>query len=64
VTARELLRILCKDGWYVDRTNGSHVQLRHPTKSGTVTVPSHKGDLAPGTVASVKRQARMRSDMR
>jgi len=57
MTARELLRMLYKEGWVIDRTNGSHIQLRHPVQSGTVTVPNHRGDLAPGTVASVKRQA-------
>ena len=34
----ELLRLLEKDGWLVVRQRGSHRQLHHATKPGTVTV--------------------------
>ena len=34
----EIIRMLQKDGWYIDRQRGSHRQFRHPTKKGTVTV--------------------------
>jgi predicted RNA binding protein YcfA (HicA-like mRNA interferase family) len=34
----EVLDLLIKDGWYVDRKRGSHRQFKHPTKKGTVTV--------------------------
>ncbi|SPF40401.1 hypothetical protein SBF1_2200004 [Candidatus Desulfosporosinus infrequens] len=37
--------------------SGSHIQLKHPTKTGKVTVPNHKGDLAPGTLNSILKQA-------
>ena len=38
---REVLKILYDDGWReIDiRTRGSHMQLKHPIKSGKVTVP-------------------------
>ena len=39
VTYREVVKRLRADGWYVERISGSHVQLRHPSKPGTVTVP-------------------------
>ncbi|ADY56937.1 YcfA family protein [Syntrophobotulus glycolicus DSM 8271] len=44
MTVIELLRILHNDGWkeVEARTEGSHIQLKHPTKPGKVTVPSHK----------------------
>ena len=45
VNAREILRVLRRDGWEVEATAGSHVQLRHPTKPGKVTVPFHAGDI-------------------
>jgi len=59
LTVRDILKILHKDGWRkVDlRTKGSHIQLKHSTKPGKVTIPNHKGDLAPGTVNSILKQA-------
>jgi predicted RNA binding protein YcfA (HicA-like mRNA interferase family) len=59
LTVKEILKILHNDGWVpVDaRTKGSHIQLKHPTKPGKDTVPSHKGDIAPGTLNSILKQA-------
>lgn len=59
MTAREILKLLHNDGWReVDgRTKGSHVQLKHPTKPGKVTVPIHSGDIPLGTLKSIKKQA-------
>ena len=56
---RELLKILYRDGWNKIelRTKGSHIQLKHPVKPGKVTVPNHKGDIAPGTLNSILKQA-------
>jgi predicted RNA binding protein YcfA (HicA-like mRNA interferase family) len=55
---RELLKLLSRDGWIVDRSRGSHRQFRHPAKSGTVTVSGHPGDdVHPKTLKSVLRQA-------
>ena len=55
---RRLLKLLEKDGWYVVRTRGSHRQLRHATKPGTVTVSGHPSDTVhPKTLKSVLRQA-------
>ncbi len=54
---REVLKLLNKDGWVVKDTKGSHVQLTHPTKPGKITVPNHKGDIPPGTLNSIWRQA-------
>jgi len=57
MNSRELLKRLADDGWYEVATRGSHVQLKHPTKKGRVTVPHPKKDLPLGTVRSVLRQA-------
>jgi predicted RNA binding protein YcfA (HicA-like mRNA interferase family) len=55
---RDLLKRLSKDGWAIERTRGSHRQLHHPTKSGTVTVSGHASDeVHPKTLKSVLRQA-------
>lgn len=54
----ELLRLLGKDGWFVVRQRGSHRQLHHPTKPGTVTVAGKPSvDVPPGTLNSVLKQA-------
>ncbi len=58
MTAREVLKTLYKNGWYKVDQNGSHIQLKHPTKPGRVTVPIHgKKDIAPGTLDSILKQA-------
>ena len=47
MTAREILKILHKDGWYDVDQEGSHLQLKHPTKPGKVTLPMHgKKDIS------------------
>lgn len=59
MTIREILKVLHNDGWreIEARTKGSHIQLRHPTKPGKVTVSNHRGDIAPGTLNSIYKQA-------
>lgn len=59
MTVKEVLRMLHDDGWQEipARTKGSHIQLKHPTKPGKVTVPNHGGDIAPGTLNSIMKQA-------
>lgn len=60
VTVRELLRALRRDGWVESRRRGSHVQLTHPKKSGTVTVPIHASKTIPLEVlSSVLHQAEL-----
>ena len=39
----EVVAALEKDGWYVARITG-HVQMRHPVKPGTTSVPNHPSD--------------------
>jgi predicted RNA binding protein YcfA (HicA-like mRNA interferase family) len=58
---REVLRLLRDDGWVAVATKGSHVQLKHPTKTGRVTVAGHPSDdLAPGTLKSILLQVGLR----
>jgi predicted RNA binding protein YcfA (HicA-like mRNA interferase family) len=58
---RDVMRRLRDDGWAVVATRGSHVQLKHPTKPGRVTVAGHPNDdLAPGTLKSILEQARLK----
>jgi len=55
---RDRLRQLADDGGRLQRTRGSHRQLRHPTKPGLVTIAgSGNDDLAPRTLRSILKQA-------
>jgi predicted RNA binding protein YcfA (HicA-like mRNA interferase family) len=55
---RDVLKMLEEDGWYLDRTRGSHRQYKHASKPGLVTVSGKPGDdLGPGTFNSVLKQA-------
>lgn len=57
MTAKEILKELHKDGWYEIGQRGSHLNLKHPTKPGKVTLPIHSGDLPRGTLNSILKQA-------
>jgi len=58
---RELLAALDRDGWRVVRMRGSHRQLRHSTKRGTVTVAGKPGaDVPRGTLSAILEQAGLR----
>ncbi|MBS4099327.1 MAG: type II toxin-antitoxin system HicA family toxin [Sulfuricella sp.] len=54
----DLLRRLEKDGWFIVRQHGSHRQLHHATKPGTVTIAGKPSiDVTPGILSSVLKQA-------
>lgn len=53
-----MIEIIETDGWFLDRTKGSHRQFKHRTKKGIVTVPGKmSADLAIGTEKSFFIQA-------
>lgn len=54
---RRVAAALKRLGFYVVRQEGSHLQLKRGNL--LVTVPMHTGDLAPGTLRSILRQARL-----
>jgi predicted RNA binding protein YcfA (HicA-like mRNA interferase family) len=50
--------MLRRDGWWLDRQEGSHRQLLHAVKLGTVTVAGKESVTLPyDTVSSILRQA-------
>jgi len=58
---RDVIKLLEQDGWYLDRTRGSHRQFKHSTKAGVVTAPGKPGDdLGQGTLNSVLKQAALK----
>ena len=58
IKVRDLLKRLTKEGWVVIRQRGSHRQLQHPVKPGTLTVSGHPSDTVPtGTYLSILDKA-------
>jgi predicted RNA binding protein YcfA (HicA-like mRNA interferase family) len=57
----ELIKLIEKDGWYKVRQTGSHMQFKHSTKKGVVTISFHKPslDVPPKTLNSVLKQAQI-----
>jgi len=56
--AKEVIKLIQKDGWFFERQAGSHKIFKHPTKRGIVVVPEHgKEDIKIGTLNSIFKQA-------
>ena len=61
IKVREVMRILRRDGWHIDRIRGSHRIYKHPEKTGTVVVAGHPSDdVHPGIWQEIQRQAGFR----
>lgn len=58
---RDIIKLIEKDGWYHVETKGSHRQYKHTMKKGRVTISGHPNDdLAPGTLNSILKQAKLK----
>ena len=56
LTAREMIRLVEADGWYLVGQRGSHRQYKHPEKKGRVTIAGPLGrDLPVRSGASSDR---------
>jgi predicted RNA binding protein YcfA (HicA-like mRNA interferase family) len=53
----DIIALLQKDGWFEVGRRGSHVQFKHPSKPGWVTVPHPKRDIPIGTLRSIEKQS-------
>jgi predicted RNA binding protein YcfA (HicA-like mRNA interferase family) len=58
--SRDIIKALKSDGWEEVAQKGSHVQFKHPTKPGRVTVPHPKSDIPFGTFRSIEKQAALK----
>jgi predicted RNA binding protein YcfA (HicA-like mRNA interferase family) len=56
VSGAEAVRAFERDGWRVDRQQGSHVILVKPGHIASLSVPQHR-ELAPGTLRTLIRAA-------
>jgi len=58
---RDVIKVIEADGWYLVTTKGSHRQYKHHVKSGRITIAGHPADdLAPGTMNSIFKQAKIK----
>jgi predicted RNA binding protein YcfA (HicA-like mRNA interferase family) len=57
LTPKELIRILLRDGFVLDRVKGSHHIYLNPDTKRRAVVPMHKKDLPGGTLLSILKQA-------
>jgi predicted RNA binding protein YcfA (HicA-like mRNA interferase family) len=58
---RDVIQLIEKNGWRLDRQRGSHRQYVHTTKPGTVTVAGRLSvDVPPGTLRSILKQVSLR----
>ncbi|WP_342723465.1 type II toxin-antitoxin system HicA family toxin [Bradyrhizobium sp. B097] len=56
-TSWDFIKALKDDGWFQVDQDGSHVQFKHATKKGRVTVPHPKKDIPIGTLKSIEKQS-------
>ena len=57
--SRDIIKALKRDGWCEVNRVGSHIQFKHPSKKGRVTVPHPKRDMPLGTLKSIEKQAQI-----
>jgi predicted RNA binding protein YcfA (HicA-like mRNA interferase family) len=55
--SREIIDSLTADGRRKVAQKGSHVQFKHPTKPGRVTLPHPKRCVPTGTLRSIEKQS-------
>jgi predicted RNA binding protein YcfA (HicA-like mRNA interferase family) len=57
MNSRDVIAALRADGWREVAQKGSHVQFKHPTKPGRVTVVHPSREVPQGTLRSIERQS-------
>jgi predicted RNA binding protein YcfA (HicA-like mRNA interferase family) len=60
MNSRDVISALLAAGWRQVAQKGSHIQFKHETIPGRVTVPHPRRDLPLGTLRSIERQARLK----
>jgi len=61
----KLFKLLKDDGWFKVRQKGSHVIMKHPTKSQQLTVPNHTGkEVKKGLLMALLKQAGIKTNKR
>ena len=55
---KELLRLLLKDGWIIDRIHGSHHIIKKGTE--TETIPIHGKDVPTGLLKKILKHTNLK----
>ncbi|HCB35650.1 MAG TPA: hypothetical protein DEP25_03350 [Candidatus Taylorbacteria bacterium] len=64
VKPKEVITILCANGFSLRRVKGSHHIFTNDAKTKMVTIPVHSGkDLLPNTLRSIIRQSGLSEDL-
>ena len=58
-TSAKLIKLLERQGFYIDRSRGSHFVLRNEEFKATIVVPKHRGDLPQGTLAAIIERSKL-----
>jgi len=63
VKGDRLISALRKEGWYIDRTRGSHVIMRREDRPGTkIIIPIHGKPVKPGTLSNILKKAELSAE--
>ena len=63
VKGDRLISAPSKEGWYIDRTRGSHVIVRHEDKPGTkIIIPIHRKPVKPRTLSNILKKAELSAE--
>ncbi len=62
VSAKDVIRVLQRAGFVLQRQKGSHATLRHPDTRHTVVVPVHAGDIKRPLFKTILAQAGMSAE--
>jgi predicted RNA binding protein YcfA (HicA-like mRNA interferase family) len=57
LTPKDIVRILKKKGFVLDRSRGSHQVWLHPVSRKRAVVPMHNKDIPVGTLYAILKQA-------
>lgn len=63
LTPAELIKILLKNGFEIDRINGSHHVLINKSSKIRLVVPVHKKDLPKETLYEIIKQSGLKTDI-
>ncbi|WP_300657604.1 type II toxin-antitoxin system HicA family toxin [uncultured Acetatifactor sp.] len=55
MTGKELIKLLKKEGWTINRVHGSHHIMEKDGRS--ITVPVHNTDIQKGLLHAIKKEA-------
>ncbi len=62
LTSQEVVRILERKGYVLDRAKGSHRIYYHSESKRRVIIPYHRKDLPKGTLMEILKQAGISKD--